>query len=44
MPLTAMGLNDDGQATVVEVEAIVVDGGWLMGGTDGRNVGKAAGY
>ena len=26
------------------VEAIVIDGGWLQGGTDGRGNGKAVGY
>jgi gamma-glutamyltranspeptidase/glutathione hydrolase len=26
------------------VEAIVLDGGWLQGGTDGRGNGKAVGY
>ena len=26
------------------VEAIVIDAGWLQGGTDGRGTGKAAGY
>ncbi|HVO97962.1 MAG TPA: gamma-glutamyltransferase [Bryobacteraceae bacterium] len=29
---------------IARVEAIVVDGGWLQGGSDGRAVGKAAGY
>ncbi|HTB10893.1 MAG TPA: gamma-glutamyltransferase [Bryobacteraceae bacterium] len=29
---------------VARVEAIVIDGGWLQGGSDGRAVGKAAGY
>jgi gamma-glutamyltranspeptidase/glutathione hydrolase len=29
---------------VSRVEAIVIDGGWLQGGSDGRAVGKAAGY
>jgi hypothetical protein len=29
---------------VARVEAIVIDKGWLMGGSDGRGVGKAAGY
>jgi len=26
------------------VEAIVIDGGWIQGGTDGRGTGKAVGY
>jgi gamma-glutamyltranspeptidase/glutathione hydrolase len=30
--------------TVGRVEAIVIDKGWLQGGSDGRAVGKAAGY
>ena len=29
---------------IARVEAIVIDGGWLQGGSDGRAVGKAAGY
>ena len=29
---------------VARVEAIVIDGGWLQGGSDGRGAGKAAGY
>ncbi len=29
---------------VARVEAIVIDGGWLQGGSDGRAIGKAAGY
>jgi gamma-glutamyltranspeptidase/glutathione hydrolase len=29
---------------LARVEAIVVDGGWIQGGSDGRAVGKAAGY
>lgn len=29
---------------VARVEAIVIDGGWLQGGSDGRAVGKAVGY
>jgi gamma-glutamyltranspeptidase/glutathione hydrolase len=30
--------------SVARVEAIVIDGGWLQGGSDGRGNGKAAGY
>lgn len=30
--------------TVGRVEAIVIDKGWLQGGSDGRAVGKASGY
>jgi gamma-glutamyltranspeptidase / glutathione hydrolase len=29
---------------LARVEAIVLDGGWLEGGSDGRGQGKAAGY
>jgi gamma-glutamyltranspeptidase/glutathione hydrolase len=29
---------------IARVEAIVIDGGWLQGGSDGRALGKAAGY
>lgn len=29
---------------LARVEAIISDGGWLQGGSDGRAVGKAAGY
>jgi gamma-glutamyltranspeptidase/glutathione hydrolase len=36
---------DYGQGVVIaQVDAIVNDGGWLMGGSDGRSNGKAAGY
>jgi gamma-glutamyltranspeptidase/glutathione hydrolase len=44
--LKARGFHVDYAPGVViaRVEAIVIDGGWLMGGSDGRNVGKAAGY
>lgn len=31
-------------AVGARVEAIVIDRGWIMGGTDGRGSGKAAGY
>jgi gamma-glutamyltranspeptidase/glutathione hydrolase len=30
--------------TVARVEAILIDKGWLQGGSDGRALGKAAGY
>lgn len=44
--LQARGHDVDYSAAVVvaRVEAIVIDGGWLQGGSDGRAVGKAAGY
>jgi gamma-glutamyltranspeptidase/glutathione hydrolase len=44
--LKARGFHVDYAPGVViaRVEAIVIDGGWLMGGSDGRNVGKAAGF
>ena len=29
---------------VARVEAIVIDGGWLQGGSDGRGTEKAQGY
>lgn len=29
---------------IARMEAIVAENGWLVGGTDGRNYGKAAGY
>jgi hypothetical protein len=29
---------------LARVEAILADGGWLQGGSDGRGVGKVAGY
>jgi hypothetical protein len=29
---------------VARVEAIIIDNGWLMGGSDGRGAGRAAGY
>ncbi len=44
--LKAKGHDVDYSPAVVvaRVEAIVIDGGWLQGGSDGRGVGKAAGY
>ncbi len=44
--LKGMGYDVDYSAAVVvaRVEAIVIDKDWLMGGSDGRGVGKAAGY
>jgi gamma-glutamyltranspeptidase / glutathione hydrolase len=29
---------------VARVEAIIIDNGWIMGGSDGRGTGKASGY
>ncbi|HTS78590.1 MAG TPA: gamma-glutamyltransferase [Bryobacteraceae bacterium] len=38
-------IQQDGRVSVARVEAIVSDGGWLLGGVDGRAAGgKAAGY
>jgi gamma-glutamyltranspeptidase/glutathione hydrolase len=44
--LRAKGHDVDYAAGTVgaRVEAIVIDGGWLQGGSDGRGTGKAAGY
>jgi gamma-glutamyltranspeptidase/glutathione hydrolase len=44
--LKSRGHDVDYSAAVVvaRVEGIVIDGGWLQGGSDGRAVGKAAGY
>ena len=44
--LKARGQNvEDNKPTVVaRVEAILISGGWLQGGQDGRGSGKAAGY
>jgi gamma-glutamyltranspeptidase/glutathione hydrolase len=44
--LKAKGHDVDYSPAVVvaRVEAIIIDNGWLMGGSDGRGVGKAAGY
>ncbi len=38
-------IQQDGRVSVARVEDIVIDGGWLQGGSDGRGAGgKAAGY
>ena len=38
-------LIEEARAVVIaRVEAILIDGGWLQGGQDGRGSGKAAGY
>ena len=44
--LRGMGydVNQGPNVSVARVEAIVIDGGWLQGGSDGRGNGKAAGY
>jgi gamma-glutamyltranspeptidase/glutathione hydrolase len=44
--LKAKGHDVDYSPAVVvaRVEAIIIDNGWIMGGSDGRGVGKAAGY
>ena len=44
--LRAKGHKIEASRPVVlaRVEAILVDGGWLQGGTDGRSNGKAAGF
>jgi len=44
--LKARGYDVDFSPAVVlaRVEAILADGGWLQGGSDGRGVGKVAGY
>jgi gamma-glutamyltranspeptidase/glutathione hydrolase len=46
--LRAMGhtvrVFDGSWPTVARVEAILVEDGWLEGGSDGRGSGKAAGY
>jgi gamma-glutamyltranspeptidase/glutathione hydrolase len=44
--LKARGYDVDFSPSVVlaRVEAILADGGWLQGGSDGRAVGKAVGY
>jgi gamma-glutamyltranspeptidase/glutathione hydrolase len=44
--LKARGYDVDFSPAVVlaRVEAILADGGWLQGGSDGRAVGKAEGY
>lgn len=42
--LKARGHEVDNIGAVATVEAILVDGGWLQGASDGRGNGKAAGY
>jgi gamma-glutamyltranspeptidase/glutathione hydrolase len=42
--LQSMGHQVRISNTVARVEAIVLDGGWLTGGSDGRSDTKAAGY
>jgi gamma-glutamyltranspeptidase len=44
--LKARGYDVDFSPAVVlaRVEAILADGGWLEGGSDGRGAGKVAGY
>jgi gamma-glutamyltranspeptidase/glutathione hydrolase len=44
--LKARGYDVDFSPAVVlaRVEAILADDGWLQGGSDGRAIGKAAGY
>jgi gamma-glutamyltranspeptidase / glutathione hydrolase len=42
--LQGMGHQVRVSNAVARVEAIVLDGGWLMGGADGRADTKAAGY
>jgi gamma-glutamyltranspeptidase/glutathione hydrolase len=44
--LRGMGydVNQSASVSVARVEAIVIDGGWLQGGSDGRGNGRAAGY
>ncbi len=46
--LSAMGHKiapyDARSPEVARVEAILIDAGWLQGGSDGRASGKAAGY
>ncbi len=44
--LKARGYDVDFSPAVVlaRVEAILADGGWLQGGSDGRAIGKAVGY
>jgi gamma-glutamyltranspeptidase / glutathione hydrolase len=37
-------INDSRPVVLARVEAILIDGGWLQGGQDGRGSGKAAGY
>jgi gamma-glutamyltranspeptidase / glutathione hydrolase len=42
--LKARGHELESISNVAVVEGILVDGGWLQGGADGRGHGKAAGY
>ncbi len=44
--LKARGHDVDYSPAVVvaRVEAIIIDNGWIMGGSDGRGTGKASGY
>jgi gamma-glutamyltranspeptidase / glutathione hydrolase len=44
--LKEMGYDVDQSArvSIARVEAIVLNGAWLEGGTDGRGSGKVAGY
>lgn len=42
--LKARGHDIDNIRNVAVVEAILIDGGWLQGASDGRGNGKAAGY
>ncbi len=37
-------VNDSRPVVLARIEAILIDGGWLQGGQDGRGAGKAAGY
>jgi gamma-glutamyltranspeptidase/glutathione hydrolase len=37
-------INDAHPPVLARVEAILIDGGWLQGGQDGRGTGKVAGY
>jgi gamma-glutamyltranspeptidase / glutathione hydrolase len=37
-------VDQSADMSVGRVEAIVNDGGWLQGGSDGRGSGRAAGY
>jgi len=44
--LKSMGydVNQSASVSIARVEAIVIDAGWLQGGSDGRGNGKAAGF
>jgi gamma-glutamyltranspeptidase/glutathione hydrolase len=42
--LSARGHAIERTAGVAVVEAVLIDHGWLQGGSDGRGGGKAAGY